>query len=311
MKVKLFTHTDFDGISNSILAYLAFVEENVDVEYCNYDDVDKKVRDFWFGEELMNYDKVFITDISIKEELAIMIDATLINHKDLPKLILIDHHKTALNLNKYDWCAVNIEDEKGLCSGTSLFFEYLNENEYLLSDTEDYCFESLKEFVEIVRRYDTWEFKTKYHVEIPKKFNDLLYILGRDEFIDSILDKIEIHCDLTFNNAENLLLELRQKDIDKYIKTKNKYLIKHPVGGYNAGIVFAELYVSELGNEICKLNPDIDFVAIINPSHSVSYRTIKDVSEIAKMYEGGGHAKASVSPITDRMRLDIIKTIFK
>lgn len=39
MQYKLFTHTDLDGVGCAILAYLAFGRENVDVEYCNYNDV--------------------------------------------------------------------------------------------------------------------------------------------------------------------------------------------------------------------------------------------------------------------------------
>ena len=38
-KNKLFTHCDLDGIGCAILAYFAFGRDNVDVEYCNYDDV--------------------------------------------------------------------------------------------------------------------------------------------------------------------------------------------------------------------------------------------------------------------------------
>ena len=58
-KIKLFTHTDLDGVGCAILAYLAFGRENVDVEYCNYDDVDEKVETFIEQEELFkSYDKV-------------------------------------------------------------------------------------------------------------------------------------------------------------------------------------------------------------------------------------------------------------
>ena len=42
MKIKLFTHTDLDGVGCAILAKLAF--ENVDIEYCNYDDINQKSK---------------------------------------------------------------------------------------------------------------------------------------------------------------------------------------------------------------------------------------------------------------------------
>lgn len=43
MKIKLFTHTDLDGVGCAVLAYLAFGYENVDVEFCSYDNVNQKV----------------------------------------------------------------------------------------------------------------------------------------------------------------------------------------------------------------------------------------------------------------------------
>ena len=45
-KTKIFSHTNLDGIGCVLLAYLAFGRENVDAEYCNYDDVNEKVETF-------------------------------------------------------------------------------------------------------------------------------------------------------------------------------------------------------------------------------------------------------------------------
>lgn len=67
------------------------------------------------------------------------------------------------------------------------------------------------------------------------------------------------------------------------------------------GIVFADKYISELGNELCKLNKELDYIVIVNMStRSVSYRTIKDnidVGMIAKEHGGGGHPKAAGAKI--------------
>lgn len=43
--IKLFTHVDLDGIGCGILARLTF-GRNVDVSYCNYDEVDDLVRKY-------------------------------------------------------------------------------------------------------------------------------------------------------------------------------------------------------------------------------------------------------------------------
>ena len=92
MKIKMFTHTDIDGVGCAILAYLAFGRENVDVEYCDYSNVNDKVEDFFVNGCAGEYDKVFITDISISNELAQAIDKYAVDGL----WNLFDHHNTAI-----------------------------------------------------------------------------------------------------------------------------------------------------------------------------------------------------------------------
>ena len=42
--VKLFSHTDLDGIGCGILAKLVF-ENDVDISYCDYENIDSSVRE--------------------------------------------------------------------------------------------------------------------------------------------------------------------------------------------------------------------------------------------------------------------------
>ncbi|HZG70259.1 MAG TPA: hypothetical protein VEY51_01880, partial [Chondromyces sp.] len=78
--------------------------------------------------------------------------------------------------------------------------------------------------------------------------------------------------------------------------------VQTEVGGLLAGVVHAESYHSELGNELGKEFSYLDYIAIINMSgRKVGFRTIHDevdVSEIAAHYGGGGHAKASGCTLT-------------
>jgi len=305
-KVKLFTHIDLDGVGCSILAKLKFGDENVDITYCNNPkDANEKVKEFWLSENLFDYDKVYITDISISDKLAELINSYVINPSyKLPELKLLDHHKTALNLNKYNWCNVIVDDKHPEC-GTSLFCKEIN------STTQT----SRDEFVETVRRYDNWLWETPYKDEVPKKYNNLLYILGKDKFIDDVIYKIKAN-DMSLTYTDNLLLEIEQRQIETYIKSKNKKLqIRTDLfDGYTVGVVFAERYVSELGNSLCKLNPKIDFVCIITNGNKVSYRTIKDnidVSQIADKFGGGGHTKASGNILDNCITNKLIKTVFK
>jgi len=49
MNVKLFTHTDLDGIGCAIVAKLAFPDVNI--EYCDYDNVNEKIKQYIETEE--------------------------------------------------------------------------------------------------------------------------------------------------------------------------------------------------------------------------------------------------------------------
>ena len=105
MKVKCFVHTDLDGVGCAILAYLAFGRENVDVEYCNYNDVDGKIREFYLCGTPEEYDAVYITDISVDEEVAAEINELVIAGQNWK---LFDHHATALWLNRHEWSEVRV-----------------------------------------------------------------------------------------------------------------------------------------------------------------------------------------------------------
>jgi oligoribonuclease NrnB/cAMP/cGMP phosphodiesterase (DHH superfamily) len=304
-KYKLFTHVDSDGIGCAILARLAF-GDSVDIEYCNYNDVDEKVQEFIDSKEdnVLDYEHCFITDISINEEVAEQIDICF-NH-----FTLLDHHKTAEWMNKYKWCKVNVECLDGKDCGTNAFFNYLLLNTNSFRENENLSVNSLKKFVETVRRYDTWEFKTKYNDLEPKQWNDLLYIYGRDKFIAKVLSQL-INGYFLFEPTDYTLLELNQEKIDRYIEKKQneiiEIMIRDNINDYKAGVVYAEQYHSELGNKLAENNPEYDFIVIINMSGSMSFRTVKDIDlgEIAKIYSGGGHKAAAGAPIIDEFKYDV------
>jgi oligoribonuclease NrnB/cAMP/cGMP phosphodiesterase (DHH superfamily) len=300
MKVKLFTHTDLDGVGCAILGKLAF-GNNIDIEYCNYDEINDKVNKF-LDEDYLNYDKVYITDISVSENIA-----NKINEIIPDKIQLLDHHPTAIWLNKYNWAEVIEKYGIYKTCGTQLFFIYLAENNLL---NLNYILD-VQDFVQVVREYDSWEWKANNNLK-PKRWNDLLYIYGRDNFIELIINKIKTKFD--FDNTDYLLLKLEQEKIDKYIEDKDKKMIVKKIQGYNTGIVFAEQHISELGNKLSELHPELDFIVIINIDKSVSYRTAKDNinlgANIAKIYGGGGHPKAAGSPINDDVKNKIINLIF-
>lgn len=287
--IKLFTHLDLDGVGCAVLARLTF-GKNVEITYCNYDEVDSLVKEY-ISEMNKEHDTCFITDIGIKDDLASMINLEYKNN-----FRLFDHHKTALDLNKYDWCTVETENKEtgSMTSGTELFSKYLVDHKYLEVDVSD--------FVRIVTDYDTWRWSTLgKEGQVSKDVNDLLYLYGRERFETWCMRCIDSGKFPHFDEESSLMLTFNKNEIEKYIKEKDKTIIVNCNREYMYGVVFADKYISELGNELCKLNKELDYIVIVNMStQSVSYRTIKDnidVGMIAKEHGGGGHSKAAGAKI--------------
>ncbi|WCN38267.1 DHH family phosphoesterase [Aneurinibacillus uraniidurans] len=297
--VKLFTHNDTDGVSCGILARMAF-GDTVHIDYSNYDDINNKVSRF-LDFHLSKYDLVFITDISVNEEVADVIEKMSAYARE--KVMLLDHHQTAEGLNQYEWAQVTVEQNGVRESGTTLFYRHLITEGWLADSPE------LARYVEMVRQYDTWDWKENNNLH-AKQLNDLFYILGRDRFVA----RFTADCSPDFTDSEQMLLEIEQEKIEKYIKGKSKDVQIRDVNGYTAGVVFAEQYISELGNALAEANPEVDFVAIINMSRVISYRTVKDeinVGDIAAFFGGGGHAKAAGSPVSKEMKQAAASLLFE
>lgn len=309
--IKLFTHNDLDGLSCVLLAKLAYSRASVDFETCRYEDINDKVQLYVEEKHYEAFNACFVTDISMKDELARYIDTLT----SIPSthISLIDHHISAIELNQYDWCHVTVENTDGQkCSGTSLFYERLLTLD--VPNKEKLLTPIVKSFVEKVRRYDTWDWKMLDDLE-SKQLNDLFYILGKERFLDYWLERLEKgQGDFSFDEVHLLLLELKQNEIDQYIESRNEELIVKEIAGYQAGIVFANRFQSELGNALALLHPNLDFIAMINVGGGVSCRTAKDnvnLAEIAALFGGGGHAKAAGLPVGDEIREMVIDTLFK
>lgn len=309
--IKLFTHNDLDGLSCALLAKLAYGKESVDFETCRYEDINDKIQLYFDEKQYEAFETCFITDISMKDELANYINTLISASSDY--ISLIDHHISAIDLNQYDWCHVTVEDTNGQkCSGTSLFYEKLLTLD--VPNKDKLLTPIVKGFVEKVRRYDTWDWKMLDDLE-SKQLNDLFYILGKERFLDYWLERLEKgQGDFCFDEVQLLLLELKQNEIDQYIEARNEELIVKEIAGYQAGIVFANRFQSELGNELALLHPELDFIAMINVGGGVSCRTAKEdvnLAEIAALFGGGGHAKAAGLPVSDEIREMVIDTLFQ
>ena len=313
MKLKLFTHNDLDGVANVILAKQLIeygIYDELDYETCNYKDINERVLKYLETPE--DNTDLIITDISVNEEVAEILDKTNIKKQ------LFDHHATALNLNKYSWCkvetirkdSVSIDNPDGFkISATNIFFNTIVQPQLILKWNREQAFEITK-FVFLVDEYDTWAWESNETIE-AKRLNDLLYIKGIEKFIENITEKINEGLEL-FDENDNTLLDRKQMLIDYYILKKEKEMITIDIENLKAGVVYAEEYISELASQILKINKDLDIMIVIN-GNQISFRTRKDnvnVAKLAQKYGGGGHFKASGCTFTDEMKKRAFNSIF-
>ena len=305
MKVFLISHiSDPDGITPLILSKLIFNEvESLLVEACSVNEETKRL----INEKTFDkYDAVYITDLGLNRELLDIIN----NDEQLKqKVKVFDHHTGNMIGNEYSFARVVDLDENGnKQSGTSLYYDYLLRT----YDNEVLKKEGLAYFVNLVREYDTWEW-VKTNNQDAKKLAHLFDLYGRDYFIDRYLKFFQEHDDFFFEEKEQFLLEIEQRNIDNYIEDKKQYVIPITLLNQKAGLVFATKYRSELGNALARHFENVyDFIVIINIEHGISYRGIKDVdlNKVANSFGGKGHINSSGSPLPDNIQETMAKLIF-
>ena len=302
--VKLFTHTDLDGIGCEILAKIAF-SKDVDVTNSEVSDINKNIKEFLDNSKNNGiYDKIYITDISVNKENA----ERLSNRPE--KVQLLDHHGTALWLNQYPWAHVRVKDKETgiLTSGTELMYKNL-EKEGLFKSLDNKHSKQLKQFTEAVRDYDTYRFdKMGEDGKLSRDLNDLMFIKGSIPFKNDVYNQLNIGAFPFFSEADRAMLDMSHKKLENYIKDKNENIEVFTINGYKGGLVYAEQNFSELGNKLCEMNPKLDFIAMVEPTKGfVSIRSRKDDIDVGKDIAvplgGGGHAKSAGAPLKDEMKL--------
>lgn len=291
--IKLFTDIDLDGMGCGLLAKIAFGEK-ANVFYCSYRNLDKRVESFIEKPE-SHKAETYITDLAVGKAVEEKLEKRF---KKGRHIRVIDHHVTALHFNNYEWGMVKPEYDNGkkTCAA-SLFYEYLVDQKKLDRTA------ALDEFVDLVRQYDTWEWEENDN-PAAKRLNDLFYIIGREQFEEEMLLRLAFQTDsFELSETENKLLDIEEKKIERYIHSKNRQMVQAFIDDYYVGIVHAEQYLSELGNELNKQNPHLDMVILLNVGgKKMGFRTIHDhinVAEYAKTFGGGGHPKASGCDLTE------------
>lgn len=288
-KVIVFTHgIDIDGFGGAILSKLAFNNPKIIfAENFNLDEL------FLKNVSSDHYDKIYIVDhcLSFQQCENVSKNPELRN-----KIKIFDHHKSRLGKeDQFDFVKLVVEDENGLQSGTSIFYNFLVTQGLIKPNN------ALAEFVKLTTLYDTWEWKNNQLLgQSAFKLNVFFQAIGREEYINTVLNILEKNSNsFTLGTNEN-------KIINNFIQTFNKkvknYINKIKVielDGLRVGFVEIEdLYKNDIAERLRSLkNPlNIDYLMMpLTDRGTVSLRHIEnvDLAEIAQKFNGGGHKYAA------------------
>jgi uncharacterized protein len=293
-KIMMITHiADIDGVGSLVLAQKHY--KNLDYVLCELEEL----REVLTTTDFSNYEIIYLCDLAINKNIFEFLN----NHPEITtKLKYFDHHeKCEINVPSYVNSCIEIN---GIPTcGTELFYNYL----VTLDDKFNCPF--YKIYVEATREQDNYSF-TKEEKN-AKMLAFILELLGPLPYIDMI-------CSL--NDAEDFKLpkfysDLYQSDLEKqesYVNTANNDLLITNYKKYKIGVTIKEQYRSIVGNKICKLKPELDFIMIINFSrNSVSLRSVKDnvdLNQIGREFHpnGGGH-KSAAGFLIDRESIPKLK----
>lgn len=281
-KIMVISHiADIDGMGSVILAD-KFYSNQVDYILAEVKDLAEIFNTFDFS----NYEVIYLCDLPLIPSAMEALD----KHEEIiTKLKHFDHHPSYGEVvPKY----VNTQtflDGRKTC-GTELLYNYL----LSLSDKLDNSF--YRVLVEATREQDTWSFLEETYN--AKMLACVYRIIGPEayiELIDSLNELEEFKLPKLFSDLYEADL-VRQKH---YIDFVNENLLVTTYKQYKIGVTIAEQYRSVLGDEICKMRPDLDFLMILNYSrNSVSLRCAKDDIDLNEIgtefhHDGGGHRKAA------------------
>lgn len=248
------------------------------------------------------YQTILMTDCSPTGDTIDLINQFVSEGNDF---VLLDHHKTALDLNKYSWSKVKVETDGHKHCGTELLYLYFKELGIDVSMFE--------EFVELVRSYDTWDW---YYngIESANKLNKFYSFLGRDKFIEDMLYKNLKNLPI-LNSEDEIIINTIDMLDQQYINKEKNNFTTISYEGMKVGVLFTDRCVSLLGNTICQENPELDFCCLIDLNNNkASLRSVvgkADVSVIAKKFGGGGHERASGFYLNNKVREELLKNIFQ
>lgn len=305
IKVAHFTHTDIAGKACGLLGERTF--KNVDTFYCSNKDVDDIINTFIVIDKKYNdYDLLLISDVSLNK--GTLINLNNVKTKTSADVIYVTHQACYLeDSEKYSWITCVPEycydDIKVKQDSASVLYRELINKFSLPQDTW------LDEFIEKSRRYTTWEWLELNDLS-SRGLSMLCHDTGHKFFVKKLIKKHIAH-DVLLDEEDLDKLDYLEEKYQEYKELKINEVILCKVNGYKTAAVMAELFVDRLSSDIAYHYKNLDEVIIINSFVKSNFRASQnsqiDVSEVAKIFGGGGNKKSAGASIPVDIREFIIR----
>lgn len=307
-KILLLTHTDMDAAGAVVI--LKNLYKNVEVRFCSNGTMDCDILStVGIQVEPSKYDFIIACDISCSEDTACHLNR--VGAKE--KFVLLDHHSTALNLNKNSWAVVQpalIDDSyrksyygdcDGCSSGTSLMYDYMSyigrENDYANPDF-------IREMTHAIAVYDTWDWfnvfggKENPDNDLPRDLAKLCDALGINFFTDTMYEKSLAKDSPLICETDKMFIKVNQSKMDDYVRRlehnfyDGELTLEYKT--YDVVYTWTGNYLSATFDRMQTLYPDAD-IYIIDYGLGITIRSNKpdiDVGKIVSWLGGGGHPGA-------------------
>ena len=186
------------------------------------------------------------------------------------KVFVIDHHKTAKDeLAGLQQCVFDMSK-----SGAVLTWEHFSRS-------------PVPKLLLYIQDRDLWKF------ELPNSKAINAYLRSQP-FNFERFDELQHVPDFMVTSGESILAH-----VEKAVGEMCERSVWRVIHGHYVPVVNATAYYSEVGDELCRRNPDIPFSASYfdradgKRQWSLRSRSDFDVSAIAKAFGGGGHQQAA------------------
>ena len=322
----LFTHDDLDGVGCKVVYELAHQHLKKGVDYdvvnCTNGNIDDQVMKYLNGGNINKDTEITFADIVASRENL----EYIVNNFSVPKIF--DHHRTNFFATWVVPDAVIVpENELGVMqSGTSLIYQHYSalaescpndrRGDFTRKSKENQ--ELLANFVDTIRSYDTYEWKTTNNIE-AKKLQTLFTLLGVDIFSQCYIDRLindksydlisknDIKfVDAKINNEQRIIDSVTPDDVYQFELRGLKCAFSLGSFGVN---------ISELSYQFLSKYTEFDvFIGFsMWRGGELSFRCIRDDLDLGKDFAlpigGGGHPKAAGAMIDETLREEIVQKL--